>query len=299
MKEPYYKPSGRFTAKYFLFFLLFAGISIPILSAVYIYLVYYIPIVYFNVIITVGCGSVLGLIMSQATHMGKARNPPLVWFCTLAATIAMKYVQWCIYIPLVFDDAYGLYGEGVTIGTRFTDSLYLFTAPSEIYKAASIINEVGVWGISRSGSNGLDTVNGIVLLIVWIAEFMLMACMAVIISRQQYALPFSESSDTWYTELNGKIEMNVPDNIDSFRHDMENGRFDELIRLVHAGRTYSTHYLSMTVCEPPQAAVDEPCYISVERTGVGKIKKTKTLFRHLAIDTQSISVLLGRTATGS
>lgn len=298
MKESYYKPSGRFTAKFFLYFLLFAVISIPILSAAYIYLIYYIPFVYLNAVITVVCGSVLGFIINQATRMGKARNPLLVLVCTVAAVIVMKYVQWCIYIPLVFDDAYGLCGEGLSIGERFTASLDLFTAPSEVYTAASFINEVGVWGISRAGTNGLDTVNGIVLLVVWIVEFALMTCMAVTIARQQYALPFSEASDAWYTELNGKVELNIPDNMDSFRYNMENGRFDELIRLVHEGRTDATQFLSLTIYEPPKSTAYEPCFISVERTIVRKKdkKKTKTLLKHLAIDTQSVGILLGRTS---
>lgn len=91
LKEIYYKPSGRFSILFFPYFILFQALSIPLLSIIYIYLIYYIPIVYFNFLFTLGCGVTAGLVMMGIIPLGKVRNNKVALLFGIIAVCIMKY----------------------------------------------------------------------------------------------------------------------------------------------------------------------------------------------------------------
>ena len=297
MKEAYYKPSGKLTANFFLYFVLFTIIGAPILSVVYIYLIHYIPFIYLNFMIAILCGMALGALVLFAAKLGKARNPLAVLVCTLIAAIFMKYIQWCVYVPLTLDNVFGLYeayGIDMTLWGRFEETYYYLSSPGEVYDWVVRINEVGAWGIGSGAA-----VKGGMLLFVWIAEFALMAATSVVISRRQARFPYSEESDGWYTKINKKIDMDMPFDFAAMRNSMESGDFTDFVRNATAGKANNDQYLMLKFYEPPRQLPQEPYYLDITAFTTAKRgkKSMNMLVQYLAIDAQTANRITSGTAS--
>jgi len=288
MKECYYKPSGRCSVMFILFYLGLVVLAIPILSVAYIYLVYYIPYVYLNLIIVVLCGAGLGFVMNLAIRKGKLRNPVLALIMTILAVCIMKYVQWCVYIPLVYSDAYE------AIDLTFLDVLYnafdFLRYPLDVLIYALEINEYGVWSYGR---NALDNVHGGMLFFVWFMEFVCIAISAVAVVWEESRLPFSEDAGNWYTKMREKVRANVPIYFDSMKTNLENGDFTELKALVKEYKPEQTVFAELTIYEPPEdAGTAEPYYLTIHNVKISYDRKNKEnrsakkLLHCIAIDAQ-------------
>ena len=279
MNQLYYKPSGKIAGIYFLYFALFTFICVPILSAAYIYLIHYIPFIYLNLLIAIGCGLALGYMMMIAAKKGKARNPAAILLFSVIAVIIMKYIQWCMYIPLIYDNVYEVFFPGLTIGERFVWSFYLFIEPGTVFELAKEINEFGAWGI------GETEVAGVMLLIVWIVEFLIMAVPTLVVARFVTKVPFSEATGEWYVDMGRKIAMDIPPDFDTIKNRMENGDFTGLVQLARSGRTNYGQFLELKFSQPQQPSQSEPYYLSIERIVLGAKNKrsAKPLVRYMAV----------------
>ena len=286
MNIQYYKSSGKVSEFFIPYFILLVALSVPILSIAYIYLIYYIPIIYFNVLITIGSGYVFGGLIAHTVRFGKARNPLLVHILTAVAICLFKYIQWCVYIPLVVSEAYGF---SMTFAERFSESVYYLIRPGEVYEAMRIINEYGVWSFSKTGT----VITGVVLLGIWIAEFAIIAASAFSAVRNLILMPYSEASDGWYVDMADSVETDMPEYFESLRRDLENGNYIELIKLAEAPRSNPAKSMRVTFCKPPQGAEGEPHYMSISQVVMKKGKaNTKSLLKYLSIDPHSIDLIV-------
>lgn len=281
MKEVYYKPSGKFSLSFLLYFILFQALSIPLLSIIYIYLIYYIPIVYFNFFITLGCGIAAGFVMTGVIHLGKVRNNKVALLFGIIAMCIMKYVQWCVYIPVVLTNAYEVYE--LTMTEQFGMSLDLLSHPSVVFESIGFINQVGVWSIFTI------SFKGILLTIVWLLEFLLMTAAACIVSTEKSKSPFCEEERAWYVEVPNKIMASLPENFDNIKKDMEKGDFNELIRLSKDYKQGDSGYLSLTFYK---ARHSERYYLKIKKMTVtndnGKEKTSENiLIEYISIDNNS------------
>lgn len=281
MKEVYYKPSGKSSISFLPYFILLQAVFIPILSIVYIYLIYYIPLIYFNFLITVGCGIAAGLVMTAIITLGKVRNNKLALFSGIIAVCIMKYVQWCVYIPIVFTNAYEVLE--LTVPERFGMSFDLLIHPAMVIDFIGIINQEGVWSIF--------TINfkGALLTIVWLLEFLLMAGSACVVALEKSKSPFCEEDGTWYAKMPDEIGARLPENLDGLKTAMENGDFNELIQLSKEYKPDCSQYLSLTFYKPRNS---EHYYLKIEKVTVtedkGKEKRHKeVLVEYISIDNNS------------
>jgi len=281
----YYKPSGKCPNIFFGNFLLSLVIAIPILAVIYAYLIRYIPIIYLNIIITGLCGGAIGGIVWFAAKFGKARNPAIVFICTLIATCAFQYVQYCAWIPLWFD---------LSLEERFSYSFSLLFSPSELIETMKKINEMGLWSMGRSGS----VVNGIMLLFVWIVEFIIIAGVAIFASRQASKLPFSEKANSWYAKIKREVKIDVPENLDALKVNLEKADFAELVSLSKEEVVSKECLLCLSFFEPPPQLPEEPYYLRIMRMSLSNKTDIKNIFlptvvEPLAIDKQSVMEILG------
>ena len=77
----FYKPSGKFSPSFILFFLLVSLIAFPLLGLIYAYCIWYIPFIYINFFITLGFGFLVALCVNKVViRKGKVRNPILALF---------------------------------------------------------------------------------------------------------------------------------------------------------------------------------------------------------------------------
>ena len=310
MAASYYKPSGKVTPAFFVFYLLFIAVAIPILSLIYIHLNWFVPFIYVNFFFTVGCGIALGFVVMLAAKMGKARNPWVVLLLTVIAVILLKYVQWTVYIPLVISDAYRLIQ--LTFMERLNVSRQILVDPMWVIEDIQFINEHGVWSIGEAGT----PVRGTILYIVWAAEFLILMGGAILLSWGQPRFPFSEETNEWYTQMENQITIAVPENIDYAKTRIENSDFGELIWLAQNTRKPEapaeagteadagpetplgeTSQWVLTLYEPPQASAQSPYYITIAHTTTTLGKKDKEdvktdeLFTYLAVDYNSARAL--------
>jgi len=287
----YYKPSGKFSPLFFLYVLLIVVAAIPPISVAYIYLSYYTPIVYLKIFATIGCGIAIGFLMGFATRLGKVRNPTLVLISTVAVMCIAKYMQWTVYIPLLFSDSYRV--MSITFGERFLTSFYLLTEPGTVFEMAGVINSIGAWSVGRGGR----TITGAALLTVWIMEFMTMTWAACIASGERPRFPFCEKSKAWYGKTPDRVEADMPENLADMKTDIENGRYDELVQLAKTANSESksdTDSLSLLFYKPPLAA--QPYYLQVKRvrTSGGRKREGRLLLRYIAVDERSVREITGR-----
>ncbi|MCL2808245.1 MAG: hypothetical protein FWD27_08885 [Coriobacteriia bacterium] len=291
MREVYYKPSGKVSPLFIVLFIASAAIAIPILSVAYIYAIYYIPFIYLNFLLTGLCGLGMGFVIMMCTRLGKARSRALVIVLTILAMLLLKYAQWCVYIPLVYSDAYQV--VAVSFAERLQIALELFFQPYMVLMSAVEINEFGVWGIGS-----LDVVNGIALLVVWILEFAIMLICALLISSSKTVLPFSENAGAWYTGAQNFAEANLPADFDSFKTSLEMGNFSELLSLAQQGKQDDYNYLGIEIFEPPPSNTIEPHYLTIYHQVItfdkkGEAKPSSTpLLTHLAADQSTVATIV-------
>jgi hypothetical protein len=276
MRETNYIPSGKLTGTYWLFFILFSLVSIPILSVAYIYLVHYIPWIYFCIFLTIGCGAGLGAVIALAVKLGKARNPIVVAITAGVAALLMKYVQWCVYIPLIFDEVYDYnyysYGEAYTVGEQLAEAVTYLVWPAAVFADAKTINEYGAWGFASGG----DAVTGVFLAIIWFLELVIMAGIAVIIPMNRAKYPFSESADVWYQKSDKEFESEIPEDFQSIMNGFSSGDVEQLAALIRAGRCNETYYLKFNFLAPPDGASGEPYFMSVTQFSLDSKNKAKS-----------------------
>jgi hypothetical protein len=295
MKEMYYKPSGKFSPLFILLFVVFMAIAIPILSVVYIYAVYYIPVVYFNIFIAVFCGVGLGFAVMFSTQLGKSRNRILVIVLTILAVVLLKYTQWCIYIPLVYSEVYEVLQT--TFIERLSISAELFFQPDTVFSCAAEINEFGAWSLGSRTSSASSAVNGVFLLVIWILEFLVIMIGALVVSSNKVVFPFSENSQAWYKDIKTEIDTSCPADPNAFKANLEMGSFGELIALVQQGKTNEFDCLGVHIYEPPQSGSMEPYYLSIFKKTIavdkkGRHKATRTLLiRFIAADSRTVATI--------
>jgi len=291
-----YKPSGKISTSFYLFFVLFMVISIPILSIVYIYLTYYIPFIYINFFITLGCGAALGFVATLAATYGKARNAVVAGILTFVAVCILKYVQWAVYIPLIISE---FFGSSMTMGERFMETLFLLVNPAYIIDSASIINEIGVWSLA-----GAD-VTGAFLFAVWVIEFIILAVAAVFVARVQPGQPFSEEANAWYDEAPEKIEADMPEDISTVINALDNGNAVDFVQCALAGKTNDSNFMRLTFFKPPENSSSlEPYYVDIEHIIIAGTKKKPTtqankLAAFVAITPETARSVIAQATTAS
>ena len=288
MTRASYRPSGKFSPIFFLYFLILMIVGAPIISVAYIYLIHYIPWVYANLFVAIGCGALVGLGLVLAARLGKVRSPILVLVFTIIAMVFVKYVQWAVYIPLIFSEVYGF---SMTFGERLSEAFYLFRNPDLVLELAVVINEVGVWAIGDG-----SVVNEGLLTAVWIGEFLLMAGLALSIAHTQPKSPFSEAEGDWYTTMANTLEADMPEDVDGMKRNLNDGSVSDLVQLVKAGRSEDPSFLRVTLFQPPQELSMDPHFMTIDMvmtTGRKQNKqKTKNLVKHMAIELQNVRDLL-------
>ncbi|RUT68109.1 hypothetical protein D0817_22550 [Flavobacterium cupreum] len=197
--EKYYKPSGKFSLIFILYFFLVSVTAFPVLGLIYAYCIWYIPFVYINFFITLGFGFLIGFVVALfVIKKGKVRNPLLGFFIGLTAAFLALYLHWAIWIDLVINagESYGSDRIGITVSNiEFLQVFSLIFRPDLVLEYISQVNENGTWGIRGA------TASGAFLWVVWSIEFIIVITISGFLSYLEAKKPFSESTNSWYEEI--------------------------------------------------------------------------------------------------
>ncbi|MDR1664747.1 MAG: hypothetical protein LBR83_07500 [Clostridiales bacterium] len=283
MQERYYRPSGGFSPVFFAYLLACGLLVVPVCYA-YAHLVYYMPYIYLNILATVGCGFVMGLLVSGAMHLGKVRNSAIAVIAAVVFTAFAKYVQWVFYIPIAYLEFDFLYNLSV--------SLDLFFFPPDVIAFIKEINLYGVWSIGESDTN----VTGIFLYVIWACEFIIMLVVSVIMARNKSRNPFCDEEGRWF-KFNKKSDerlLDVPEDLAAFKDALESGQTEALTGLLGVPLADANRYLRLSLYHLD--GVDYG-YIKVESVTVTADKRKRTttksekLLEYLTVGKETLSAL--------
>ncbi|EGD34663.1 hypothetical protein [Capnocytophaga sp. oral taxon 338] len=264
----YYKPSGKFSPLAFLYFVLACVIVFPILSAIYAYATWYIPLIYINVLITIGFGFGICFIVSYLIiNLGKVRSYGLAILLAILSGLVAYYLQWVVWSDLAINgtESYGNKQIGIVVSNvQFEQLLYLLSHPSALLDLIKLINENGTWGIKG------NTISGGFLTAIWVAEFAIIMFFSVL-SAKRARLPFDEQIQEWFKEENLPIFSFIENEAD-FKKKVEQGDWEQLSETIQRGDEGENHS-TFTVY-----ASGSEYYLSVSNAKRKESKKDKIEF---------------------
>ena len=194
----YYKHSGKVGISSILFFSLCSLVILPILALIYTYLVWYIPFIYINFIITAGFGVAVGIAINYfVVNLGKVRNPFVSAVFGIVGGLIALYFSWSIWVDLVLNvgESYGNSRIGITTSNiHLSQVLSLILSPELVASLAGEINQYGTWGIRSA------PVSGLFLSIIWLIEALIVVVIATFLTIFRAKKPFCEFDNKWFEE---------------------------------------------------------------------------------------------------
>jgi hypothetical protein len=293
--NPYYQPSHKMPLAGILALLVGGVIAALPLALVYIYAVWYIPFVYINFFLCLGFGLVLGAVLAMLARLGKLRSPWAVGILALLVGLVAVYLQWGVYLTLIFNSE--TTGTGTNADTTTSFSLNLFgnilAHPAAMWVAMQKINETGTWSLKGS------TPSGIFLGIIWVIEAVIILGGAYLLAKAQASEPFSETSNEWATEETLAHPLTFAQDAAATRTALESGQFHHLTP--HTSAVAEDPFARLKLHSAPN---DHNCrYLTLENVTTTLDKKgkpsqsTTTVVQHLAISAADFQELQRRFGT--
>ncbi len=282
-------PTGMLT-------LLAGGVAAAlVLALVYVYAVWYIPFVYINFILCLGFGLLLGAALAVLARLGKLRSPGAVGGLALVVGLVAVYLEWGVYLTLLFNSETTGSGPDADSSTSFSASLFadILTHPGAMWLAMRKVNETGTWSLKGT------TPSGAFLAIVWGIEAALILGGAYLLARAQATEPFSETSNEWATEEALAHPVGYAQDVATTRTALENGQFHHLTP--HVSAVAEDPFARLSLHSAPN---DPNCrYLSLHNVTTTLDKKgkatqsTATVVQHLAISPATYQELHRRFGT--
>jgi hypothetical protein len=144
----------------------------------YAYLIKWIPIVYLNILITLGYGFVVGFAVAAALKFCRVRNVPVAFLLATVVGLLANYFQWNGHMHALLSGAPWL------------------CAPTGIWGVMQQLFEHGSWAMRHGGN-----VTGWFLVAVWVAEAATILVLTVLVGTGTIRdTPYCEKSGSWLDE---------------------------------------------------------------------------------------------------
>ncbi len=150
-------------------------------------LTFLIPIIYFNVLITVGFGFVLAISLQIITKLLKIRERKTRIYLIIFSTVIAYYSHWIAYIIHITSQKI----------PNFFEFLNYWIYPQNFFLIVTEINIYGTWSFGFSNI----LVTGTVLTIIWIVEALIIFFIGINYTIRFPENPFSEKLNKWYPKL--------------------------------------------------------------------------------------------------
>ena len=290
--SPYYKPSNKMPPAGILALLAGGIVAALVLALVYIYAVWYIPFVYVNFFLCLGFGLVLGAVLSVLVRLGKLRSPGAVGVLALLVGLVAVYLEWGVYLTLLFNSDTTGTGKDADTTTSFSPGLFadIIAHPAAMWLAMQKINQTGTWSLKGS------TPSGVFLGVIWVIEAVLILGGAYLITKAQASEPFSEISNEWATEETLAHPISFAQDAATTRTALETGQFQHLT--LHTSTVAEEPFARIKLHSAPN---DHNCrYLTLENVTTTIDKKGKatqsatTVVQHLAISAAAFQELQRR-----
>ncbi|MEM6685841.1 MAG: hypothetical protein AAF617_08675 [Bacteroidota bacterium] len=243
----YYTPSGKFNLICFLYLLLAVFIAVPLLALIYTYAIFWIPIVYLNILCVVGIAFGLGYVANFVVGMGKVRSKLLAFFIGCMIGMAGLYASWIIWLHAHMN-------EFVSISF-----VSLIDSPMGVWKIILELNSSGTWGIGRSSSGN---VTGTLLTIVWILELLAMIATPLFFAYSKAREPFLETDNIWAdTRKIGPFAFITDKKV--FKKQLEAKNFQRLVDMSSLDDSNNSSHSILTIYYNQKRTLGSEYYVSV------------------------------------
>jgi hypothetical protein len=293
--HPYYQPSNKMPPAGILG-LLAGGVAVAlVLALVYVYAVWYIPFVYINFFLCLGFGLLLGAALAGLARLGKLRSPRAVGALALLVGLVAVYLEWGVYLTLIFNSETTGTGTNADTTTSFSPSLFadILAHPVAMGLAMKKINETGTWSLKGA------TPSGVFLAVIWVIEAVIILGGAYLLAKAQATEPFSEVSNEWATEETLAHPLTFAQDAATTRTALESGQFQHLTP--HTSAVAEDPFARLKLHSAPN---DHTCrYLTLENVTTTIDKKgkasqsTTTVVQHLAISPADFQELQRRFGT--
>ena len=191
-----------------LVFLIATTLVGSILSLPYLILVRIIPVVQLSALMAVLLGIGSGLIAALLCKLLKLGNTPTVMIAGAVSALLFQYVKWAMFSSYV----YTLWYIGEDQASYLSMLPGFLLNPVALVDAIVEINQYGTWSMSDSGA----TMNGIMLAMIWLAEFAIIFAIYLRMLSGQAAKPFIAGENQWAIQQKGNIYLrNFPEALTS------------------------------------------------------------------------------------
>jgi hypothetical protein len=197
----YYRRSRKAPIMGLLLMGLVGLIGIPILAAIYAFLMNVIPFLILRIVLVLGYPIMCSVIISSAAKTGKMRNLTLIVCAGIFFGLFAEYTSWIIWIAIV---------------SKEINLLWNFFFPMDTFHLISIIAELGAWSFRNI------TPTGWVLYLFWFLEAVIVVGGTAYLTYKVNAdTPFCEESDAW-AEKKSDIGIFAPiENPVKFKKELE------------------------------------------------------------------------------
>jgi hypothetical protein len=127
---------------------------------------------------------------------GKLRSPVGVGLLALLVGLVAVYLEWSVYLTLLFNAETTGTGRDADTSTSFSAGMWadVLTHPAAMWEAIGKINETGTWSLKGA------TPSGVFLAVIWVIELLVILGGAYWLARSQADEPFSEVANEWADE---------------------------------------------------------------------------------------------------
>ena len=275
----YYQPSNKMPLAGAATFLIGGVLAAIVLAFVYVYAVWYIPFIYINFLLCAGFGLLLGYVLMQLVKSGKLRSPGGVALLTVLVGLVAVYIQWGIYLTLLYSSETVGTGPDADTTTHFSLATLgeVLSSPGTMWQAMQEINETGTWNLKGT------TPTGLFLWAIWVVEAVVIVGGAYFVAVSQADEPFSELADEWADEETLTRPVAFATDAHATRAALEGGQHQTLI--LHPDTSDElAPYSRLKLYAAPN---DDACrYLTLENVTKTRDKKGKV--------TEAVSVVVKR-----
>lgn len=183
----YYKESGKIN---------FTGLAISLmiilgvnslLGYIYSFIIFYMPLIYVNFLISVGFGIILSIYTQFLFRITHNRSRQSKMILILISGISANLFQWVVYIDTA------ILGQMPQPG-QYYGSLEMLFDPAFFFGIIGEINKYGMWELFGA------PVKGLMLALIWILEFAIIAGVTMYFFLKSKPYPYSENLGHWYSK---------------------------------------------------------------------------------------------------
>ena len=296
-KDLYYRNQGGAPLGGVITALIVGLIAAIILGGLYTVAVWFVPLIYINILFAVALGVLLGKSVGLGAIKGKVRSVGPVLLIALIAALVAEYVQWATYLTLFAHAGDSTsFGSGSSridlVSTSFSASVFLYWLghPGDMITMAQAIAQEGVWSIKNHVPTGVE------LYAVWGIEALIIIGFTLGFAREQINKPYSESADCWMGKQVMPAALPYIEQPKEFIGQLEAGNYDVILNSETIPDDAKASRAKLTIYSCPE---DSYAYLSITNfKAVKKKVKSAHILKYFKLE-KSAALRLAQHVGGS